>query len=135
MFKHPSSTFVLISRYERIMDTISDFISHDNKNVRNAAITIMLNYSIAFLSRVEDNQGRVQAIACLVDALDQEKDANNYMRILASVGNLMFEDEEVQSLGRDLGILDKLSSVEAFKGKDIYDKSKAYAQEIKIILS
>ena len=133
MFKHPSSTYVLIEKYERVIDAISDFISRDDKNIRNAAITVMLNYSIAFLSRTEDNQGRVQCIAVLVENMDSEADANSYMRILAAIGNLMFEDSEIASLSCDLGIEDKFGSVEKFNGNDLYNKSKQYVQEIKMI--
>lgn len=133
MFKHPSSTYVLIEKYERVIDAISDFISRDDKNIRNAAITVMLNYSIAFLSRTEDNQGRVQCIAVLVENMDSEADANSYMRILAAIGNLMFEDSEIASLSCDLGIEDKFDSVEKFNGNDLYNKSKQYLQEIKMI--
>lgn len=135
MFKHPSSTFVLISKYEKVIDTVVDYVSHENKNIRNAALTVLLNYSVAFLTRKDDNQGRVQSIACLVDVLDQEADPQNYMRILAAIGNLIYEDKEVQGLATDFGVLDKLGSVEKFKGKDVYDKCTKYAEEIKIILT
>lgn len=135
MFNHPSSTFVLIKKYEKIIDAVTDYITHENKNIRNAAISILLNYSIAFLARKDDNQGRVQIIACLVDAFNNEEDAQNFMRIIASVGNLLFEDEEVTNLAKDFGLLEKLSSIEKFKGKDIYDKCSKISAEIKILIS
>jgi phospholipase A-2-activating protein len=135
MFNHPSSTFVLMQKYEKIIDAITDYVVHENKNIRNAAITILLNYSIGFLSRKEDNQGRVQIIACLVDAFDQESDAQNFMRITATVGNLLFEDDEVTGLARDFGIAGKLSSVEKFKGKDIHDKCSKLAEEIHLLVA
>lgn len=134
MFKHPSSTFVLISKYEKVIDGVVDYLSHENKNIRNAAITVLLNYSIAFLSRKEDNQGRVQAVAGLVDVLDKEDEGQNFMRLLAALGNLMFEESDVQELVKDFGILDKLSAVENFRGKDVYDKCSKYAEEIKLML-
>lgn len=120
----------MISRYEKVIDTIADYISHEDKNIRNAAITVLLNYSVAFLSRKDDNQGRVQCIAVLVESIDSEEDPQNYMRILAAIGNLIFEDTEIASLANDFGVEEKLTTVEKFKGKDVYDKSKGYATEI-----
>jgi hypothetical protein len=135
MFKHPSSTFVLVSKYEMVIDAVVDYLSHENKGIRNGAITVLLNYAVAFVTRKDDNQGRVQAIGGLVNVIDTESEPQNYMRILAAVGNLIFEDEEVQSLANEFGLLDKLSSLEKFKGKDVYDKCSKYVEEIKIILS
>lgn len=120
----------MISRYEKVIDTVADYISHEDKNIRNAAITVLLNYSVAFLSRKDDNQGRVQCIAVLVESIDSEEDPQNYMRILAAIGNLIFEDTEIASLANDFGVEEKLATVEKFKGKDVYDKSKGYATEI-----
>lgn len=120
----------MISRYEKVIDTVADYISHEDKNIRNAAITVLLNYSVAFLSRKDDNQGRVQCIAVLVESIDSEEDPQNYMRILAAIGNLIFEDTEIASLANDFGVEEKLTTVEKFKGKDVYDKSKGYATEI-----
>jgi phospholipase A-2-activating protein len=136
MFNHPSSTFVIIRKYEKIIDAITDYVTHENKNIRNAAISILLNYSIAFISRKDDNQGRVQIIACLLDAFDKEDDAQNFMRIVASIGNLLFEDEEVTNLAKDFGLTDEKihSSVEKFKGKDIYDKCSKIFTEIRLLI-
>ena len=134
MFKHPSSVFILISKYETTIDGVTDYISHEKKQVRNAAVTVLLNYSCAFLERKENNEGRVQILACVNEAIENEKDPNTYMKILATIGNLIFEDEEVQSLAKDFGIIEKLGSIEKFKGKDGYEKSVKYVKDIKNIL-
>lgn len=44
------------------MDNVSQFICSDNKNIRQAAITVLLNYSIMFLDKA-DPEGKVQLIS------------------------------------------------------------------------
>ena len=46
----------------------------------------------------------------------------------------MFEAEEVQSLAKDFGLLDKLDSVNKFKGKDVFEKCTNYIQEFKLLV-
>ena len=134
LFRHASSTFVVNSKYEKIIDSVVDFISHDKQAVRDAAVSVLLNYSILFLAKKDDNQGRIQSVSCLVEYLDQESDAKTFMKILATVGNLMFEDEDVKSLADGLGIKEKFDSVNKFKTTDSFELCSKFINEINIML-
>mmetsp|Transcript_2093 Transcript_2093/g.2661 ORF Transcript_2093/g.2661 Transcript_2093/m.2661 type:complete len:88 (-) Transcript_2093:29-292(-) len=85
--------------------------------------------------RKDDNQGRIQSISSLVEYLDQETDSQTFMRMLAAIGNLTFEDSDVQSLAEDLGVLEKFESLSKFKGQDSYELCTKYINEIKLIIS
>lgn len=122
------------SKYERIIDSVVDFISHEKPAVRDAAVSVLLNYSILFLTKKEDNQGRIQSVSVLVEYLDQETDAKTFLKILATIGNLMFEDEDVKSLADGLGIKDKLDSINKFKTTDSYELCSKFVAEINIML-
>lgn len=65
--------FILKSKRQLVLDNISHFISSDNKNIRNALITIFLNYSIVFLD-ANDSEGRIQIISALADIIGKEND-------------------------------------------------------------
>lgn len=53
---------MLQQRRQFILDNVSQFICSDNKNIRQAAITVLLNYSIMFLDKA-DPEGKVQLIS------------------------------------------------------------------------
>ena len=56
-----------------MLDNISQYVFSDNKNIRNAAITVMLNYSIFFLDK-NDAEGRLQIISALAEGFSKESD-------------------------------------------------------------
>ena len=43
-------------------------LSHADKNVRQAGITLLLNYTVEFLSR-EDVEGRIQVVSAIATML------------------------------------------------------------------
>ena len=49
LFNNSAPMFILKSKRQLVLDNIAHFISSDNKNIRNALITVFLNYSILFL--------------------------------------------------------------------------------------
>ena len=48
-------------------------MSHADKLVRQAAVTLLLNYSIHFLTK-EDQEGRIQVISAIATMLGSETD-------------------------------------------------------------
>jgi hypothetical protein len=44
------------------MDNVSEFVYSDNKNIRQAAITLLLNYSILMLDK-PDPEGKIQIVS------------------------------------------------------------------------
>ena len=55
LFKNQSSNNVAFSNKEKIIDSILPFISNSDKNVRLAAISSLLNFSVEFLNRKGQN--------------------------------------------------------------------------------
>lgn len=53
---------------QRIIDAVQPHLVNADKNVRQAAITALLNYSVEFLSK-DDTEGRVLAMTALVPCL------------------------------------------------------------------
>ena len=47
-----------------MVDVVSGVMAHQKTNIREAAITVLLNYSITFLQK-DDSEGKVQAISAL----------------------------------------------------------------------
>ena len=68
-------------------------MSHPDKNTRQAAITLFLNYSIYYLSK-EDLAGRGQGIQVLSTVSDKETDLANLLRIATALGNFCHKNEE-----------------------------------------
>jgi hypothetical protein len=58
MFKQQSSHFAIMRRRERIMASVAPYLYSEDKNVRQSAVTVLMNYSVAFLLK-EDEEGRV----------------------------------------------------------------------------
>lgn len=78
-------------------------LTHPDKNVRQAAITLMMNYSVEFLSK-EDTEGRIQIITALQQCLTDEIELQNLLRVSYALGNCAHKSAEVQSLVGTLGL-------------------------------
>jgi len=48
-------------------------LSHSDKNVRQAGVTLLLNYSIEFLTK-DDVEGRIQIVSAIATMLSTETD-------------------------------------------------------------
>ena len=103
LFKHPSSIYVLTQKRQFIIDNTSQFINSDNKNIRNAVITMYLNYSIQFLDK-NDSEGRYQLVSALSDLFTKEKDEQNLLRVKTALKNLSIGDEDANDLIQSMGI-------------------------------
>jgi hypothetical protein len=58
LFKESSAVFVLRERRQRIFESVSPHIANPKSTVKEAAITVVLNYSITFLLK-DDQEGRI----------------------------------------------------------------------------
>jgi hypothetical protein len=57
-FKNQSSNAVAIYRRSQIFDAISPHLASSDKNTRNAAVTVLLNYSVDFFMK-DDEEGKI----------------------------------------------------------------------------
>lgn len=99
LFNNNASQYVMLQRRQWVLDNVSQFASHkDNKNIRQAAITILLNYSILFLDKA-DPEGKIQLVSAVSSGIvSSEVDAQNFMRLVAMLGNVSHNDDETKEL-------------------------------------
>ena len=58
MFKEQTAVFVLKSKFEKVIEATALHLGNPKANVREAAITVLLNMSIAFLQKCDDPKGK-----------------------------------------------------------------------------
>ena len=85
------------------MEAVSEHLTSDDKNVRQAAVTVILNYSICWLDQ-EDEEGRIQAISALAGAISEETDLQTLLRQATALGNLGHGNAEAKGLIETYGI-------------------------------
>ena len=115
LFNNNASQYVLLSKRQYILDNVAEYAYHPNKNIRAAALTLFLNYSILLLDK-PDQEGRVQLLSAMSECFDQEKDAQNYLKLVTAVGNLAWQNKEVRDMMGGLGI--KVKNASALEGTD-----------------
>ena len=93
LFKNQSSAHVAMLRRQAIIEHVAIHLAHDDKLVRQAAITCILNYSIIFQQK-EDDEGRLQAISALANCDPNEKDLQNVLRLAYALGNLAHNSQD-----------------------------------------
>ena len=79
---------------------MSQFAYSDNKNIRHATATILLNYSIVFLDK-PDPEGAIQLVSAVGGSglLQRETDAQTFMRFVTMLGNVVHAgDQEAREL-------------------------------------
>lgn len=64
MFRDQSAVYVLREKRERCLEAVAPHLQNAKANVRESAYTVLLNYSIAFLTK-DDPEGRIQLISAL----------------------------------------------------------------------
>lgn len=88
LFNNNASLYVLQQRRQQVLDSVSQYIYSENKNVRTAAITLILNYSVMLFDK-PDPEANIQIISALSGgAIRKETDAQCLLRILTALGNI-----------------------------------------------
>ena len=87
LFKNQSSQHVSLLNRSRIVSAVQMHLTHPDKNVRQAATTLMMNYSAEFLVQ-DDAEGRIQVMSAVQTCLAQETDLQNLLRISITLGNV-----------------------------------------------
>ena len=78
-------------------------MTHADKLVRQAAVTLLLNYSIHFLTK-EDQEGRIQVISAIATMLGMETDLQTLLRASITLGNCGHKNAEAESLITSMGL-------------------------------
>lgn len=117
LFKNASSQFVARKRRQQILDACSPFLYNEDKNVRQAAITVVLNYSVEFHLK-EDEEGRIQAISAISSCFEKEVELQNMLRLATALGNLCHNSDETTNLALSMGIVfPRMSNLKAAAGE------------------
>mmetsp|Transcript_7062 Transcript_7062/g.11895 ORF Transcript_7062/g.11895 Transcript_7062/m.11895 type:complete len:105 (+) Transcript_7062:1879-2193(+) len=103
MFKETSAVFVLREKRQKVLETVCESLQHPKANVREAAVTIILNYSVQFLTK-DDAEGKIQALSGL-GMVSQEAEQQCKKRVEAAVTNLTFKNKDGKDLAKALGLL------------------------------
>lgn len=69
------------------MNSASQYVYNADKNVRAAATSLFLNYSVIGCTNT-DFEGAVQTAGCLSEAIPEEKDLEVMYRMALTLGNL-----------------------------------------------
>ena len=78
-------------------------LAHSDKNLRQAGITLLLNFTIEFLTK-EDVEGRIQVISAIATMLSQETDLQNLLRASICLGNCAHKCTEAATLIESIGL-------------------------------
>lgn len=87
----------------RLVEAVTMHLTHPDKGVRQAAITLLMNFSVEFLTK-DDPEGRIQIMSALQTCLQQETDLQNLLRISITLGNVAHKSVEAKSLLGTLGL-------------------------------
>ena len=119
----------MFKRRVDIMEKVKPHLSHPDKNTRQAAITLFLNYSIYYLSK-EDLEGRSQGIQILSEVSSKETDLHNLLRLATALGNFCHKYEEGVALIMSLGVTFTPMSQVVSSGTPEDEKNKQTIMEI-----
>ena len=73
LFKNQSSMHTAFLNRQKLVDAVTPHLQHADKNVRQAGITFLMNYSVMYTSK-DDAEGRVQIATALSSCLAAETD-------------------------------------------------------------
>ena len=117
-------------RAERVIDIIVDFLAHENKNIRAAASTILLNYSIVYSFKVTEAGARVQILASLPERLDAEEDEAIFLKLVTTAANLCYKNPEAGELAGQLDLKSNLGNIKRFSASPKYELLQQFESDL-----
>lgn len=105
--REQTSTYVLKEKKDKVIGIVASNLSNAKSTVREAAITVLLNYSIMVLQK-EDHDMRIQILSSFgvyQDGLKSETDGQCKMRLVATVNNLCYKNYEAKKLAQSMKLL------------------------------
>ena len=104
LFRDPSATFVMRERRQKAIESVAPHLSNPKATVREAAVTVLLNYSISFLAK-DDEEGKIQVLSALGVLAGQQLDEQTKKRLDATVANVTYKYKEGKELAAALNLL------------------------------
>jgi len=101
LFKHGATLHMVQQRRETIMNAAAQYVYSEDKNVRAAATSLFLNYSVIGIQKT-DFEGSVQSAGCLSERIPEEKEIDVMYRMVLTCGNLMDTNADTKQMIKDL---------------------------------
>ena len=101
MFKQTAGEKVLIDNRDRVITPSLNCRLTPNKNVQIALATLLLNYSVYLLDKL-DEEAKSQCLLAVASVLENPQDAEAQFRLLVCLGTLMINDAGVTGLAQSL---------------------------------
>lgn len=108
-----SGRIFIMNKRQELLDTISVNIDSLNKNIKNALAAMLLNLSILFYDK-QDNEAAVQLLSLISESFSTVKpddDIKNVNNLLIALGNMIFNSNSNLSFSKELEILGLISSL------------------------
>jgi len=134
LFKNMASQHVAFINRQKIVEAVTPHLVNADKLVRQAGITLMMNYSSEFLSK-EDQEGRIQVVSAIATCINQETDLQNLLRASITLGNCAHQCPELQNLISSIGIqFPPENQIVSAAGESDTEMNKKTIREIKAML-
>lgn len=107
LFREQTSMYVLREKKDKVIEAVAACLANPKNTVREAAVTVLLNYSIMMLQK-EDHQMRIQLLSAFgfyPEGLQSETDDQCKKRLMATVNNLCYKNYEAKKLAQSMKLL------------------------------
>jgi len=103
-FTHPKGVQVLWQNREQVLDCFSTMYSTDNKNLRIAVSSCLVNYCVEWKKRRGSFEESVHLCTILFNLLQLPSNAESIFRLLVAIGTLMVNNNDMISFGKSLDL-------------------------------
>ncbi|GAX81885.1 hypothetical protein CEUSTIGMA_g9313.t1 [Chlamydomonas eustigma] len=113
-FKHSSTRSVILAGSAQLLDAFSSCCTSTNKAVRLSMSSLLYNFAVnCNISNSGDAELKLQVLSAAIEMLSStpSEDVDTLFRLLVSIGTLSFNDREMSSVARDLGIQENLRRI------------------------
>jgi len=87
---------VVAASYQKVLDALTTYLKSDNKSLRNAAVTILLNYAIYFNEASASLEDKRKCLNTLVQGLSNETEEDALLRTVVALGTLTSGDKQLK---------------------------------------
>jgi hypothetical protein len=94
-FRFESLRKVAIYLFPQVLDALAVVSKHENKGVRNAVYTVLLNYAVAFAGDSQSTSEKQKCLPILLQALTSEKEEEGLLRVVVTLGTLAHKDQKI----------------------------------------
>jgi len=94
-FRFDSLRKCVLQSYQKVLAVLSISLKSDNKQVRIACFTILLNYAVLFTEESGNLEGKKAIIPLLFQGLITEQEEEGLLRVVVAFGTLGYKDSHI----------------------------------------